>query len=225
MNIKSWSEFWENDTTYACKEHKKLVEDLTIRQQISLVNKNDTVLDFGCGESFKKPLSDAVKDLYLYGDAAQIIKRLKIAYEGEKNIHVIDELDESASYSVIFVCSVIQYLSFKEFIEKIKYFKRVLKPDGKVIISDIIPKNTTPLKELHTLITIAIKHNFFIKSIFNILRMARSDYGHLRKDFGLSKYDKEEMIQILQENGFRSELHENIGLNKDRFCIISSFKS
>jgi ribosome biogenesis protein Nip4 len=84
--MKSWSEFWENDTTYACEKHKEIVENCTTNQQIELVNKNDTVLDFGCGESSKNRLSNAVKELYLYGDANQIIQRLQKRYKNKKNI-------------------------------------------------------------------------------------------------------------------------------------------
>ena len=39
MNAKSWSQFWETDTTYACDKHKKIVEDQTLKQQLSFVTK------------------------------------------------------------------------------------------------------------------------------------------------------------------------------------------
>jgi ubiquinone/menaquinone biosynthesis C-methylase UbiE len=222
--MKSWSEFWENDTTYACEKHKEIVENCTTNQQIELVNKNDTVLDFGCGESSKNRLSNAVKELYLYGDANQIIQRLQKRYKNKKNIYVLDNIDKAGSYSIIFVCSVIQYLSKEDLIKKIKYFKSVLRPGGRLVISDIIPKKTSPLKEIFTLIKLSISKKFFIKAILNIFRMIRSDYGYLRKDLGLSKYDKDEILEILKTNGFEPHLHKNIGLNKERFCIISFTK-
>ena len=224
MNAKSWSQFWGTDTTYACAKHKKIVEDQTLIQQLSFVSQNDVVLDFGCGESPKETLAEAVSELFLYGDAQEISNRLFSKYKGKNNINVVYGLDTSTSFSIIFVCSVIQYLSKEEFTERLKYFRSVMKPGGRLIISDVIPKNISGFKELLTLLSIAAKNNFFMDAILNLFRMMKGEYGSLRKSHNLTKYDEDEIFALLQEAGFSPELHSNIGLNKDRYCVVSSVK-
>ena len=224
MNTRSWSEFWETDSTYACAKHKKVVEDETLRQQVNFVSSNDVVLDFGCGESPKETLAEAVSELFLFGDAQEISKRLFSKYKGKKNINVVYGLDTSTSFSIIFVCSVIQYLSKEEFTERLKYFRSVMKPGGRLIISDVIPKNISGLKELLTLLFVAAKNNFLKDAILNLFRMMKGEYGSLRKSHNLTKYDEDEIFALLQEAGFSPEIHSNIGLNKDRYCVVSSIK-
>ena len=224
MNTRSWSEFWETDSTYACAKHKKVVEDETLRQQVNFVSSKDVVLDFGCGESPKETLAEAVSELFLFGDAQEISNRLFSKYKGNKNINVVYGLDTSAFFSIIFVCSVIQYLSKEEFTERLKYFRSVMKPGGKLIISDVIPKNMSGFKELLTLLSVAAKNNFLMDAILNLFKMMKGEYGSLRKSHNLTKYDKDEIFALLQEAGFSPELHSNIGLNKDRYCVVSSVK-
>ena len=224
MNTRSWSEFWETDSTYACAKHKKVVEDETLRQQVNFVSSKDVVLDFGCGESPKETLAEAVSELFLFGDAQEISKRLFSKYKGKKNINVVYGLDTSTSFSIIFVCSVIQYLSKEEFTERLKYFRSVMKPGGRLIISDVIPKNMSGFKELLTLLSVAAKNNFLMDAILNLFRMMKGEYGSLRKSHDLTKYDKDEIFALLKEAGFSPKLHSNIGLNKDRYCVVSSMK-
>ena len=224
MNAKSWSQFWETNTTYACGKHEKIDQDQILKGQLSFVRQDDVVLDFGCGESPKDQLAEAVSELFLFGDAEEITKRLSYRYKDSQNINVIDDLQATSSFSTIFVCSVIQYLSKEEFFDKLKYFRSKMMPEGKLIISDIIPKNISGLKELLTLLSIAAKNNFLIDAILNLFRMMTGEYGSLRKSHNLTKYDEDEIFALLQEAGFSPELHPNIGLNKDRYCVVSSIK-
>ena len=58
--------------------------------------------------------------------------------------------------------------------------------------------------------------------ILNLFRMMKGDYTSLRKSHNLTKYDEDEIFALFQEAGFSPELHSNIGLNKDRYCVVSS---
>jgi hypothetical protein len=160
----------------------------------------------------------------LFGDAEEISKRLSYRYKDSQNISVIHDLEKTTSFSTIFVCSVIQYLSKEEFFDKLKYFRSKMVPGGKLIISDIIPKNVSSLKEVLTLLSIAAKNNFLMDAVLNLFRMMMGEYGSLRKSHNLTKYDEDEIFALLQEAGFSPELHPNIGLNKDRYCVVSSIK-
>lgn len=225
MHNKTWSKFWEKNTTYACDKHKKIVENQTLKQQLSFVNKNDVVLDFGCGESPKEQLAEAVSELFLFGDAEEISKRLSVKYKNSKNINVIYDLEIPKYFSTIFVCSVIQYLSKEELVHRLEYFRSRLLPEGKLVISDIIPKNISGFKELITLFRLAAKHHFLIDVILNLFRMMGGEYGKLRKTYNLTKYDKNEIFMLLQKAGFNPELQPNIGLNTDRYCVVSSIST
>ena len=224
MNAKSWSQFWETNSTYACDRHKKIDQDQILKGQLSFVNRDDVVLDFGCGESPKDQLAEAVSELFLFGDADEISKRLSYRYKDSQNINIVYDLEATTSFSTILIHSVIQYLSKEEFIDKLQYFRSKMVPEGKLIISDIIPKNISGLKEVITLLSIAAKNNFLIDAFLNIFRMTMGEYGSLIKSHNLTKYDKDEIFALLQEAGFSPELHPNIGLNKDRYCVISSIK-
>ena len=89
---------------------------------------DDVVLDFGCGESPKDQLAEAVSELFLFGDADEISKRLSYRYKDSQNINIVYDLEATTSFSTILIHSVIQYLSKEEFIDKLKYFRSKMVP-------------------------------------------------------------------------------------------------
>jgi hypothetical protein len=91
------------------------VDRETLKDQILLTNSDDTILDFGCGEASKFSLAKSCFELSLLEGHSSIINRLEVTYKDVPNVKVLRELDKSSSYSLIFICSVSQYIPKSEF--------------------------------------------------------------------------------------------------------------
>jgi hypothetical protein len=73
----NWTKFWLSETTYANEKHRFLVDAETTKNQINLTKPDDTVLDFGCGESPKKPLAERCFELSCFeGDPGIIVLQI-----------------------------------------------------------------------------------------------------------------------------------------------------
>ena len=102
----------------------------------------------------------------------------------------------------------------------IQLFHRVLKHDGKVIIADIIPLNSSVLSDSFNLLKLGYRNQFFLASIFGLFKTFFSDYRILRNSLGLTNYSSDDLIYFLTQNGFKGKLEvKNFGHNKNRLCF------
>ena len=83
--------------------------------------------------------------LYLYDAASVVRERLKSRFVTEPRIIVLDNLACLTDHSLdlIIVNSVLQYVSVSEFTELLARWRKILKPEGRLVLADVIhPRNT-----------------------------------------------------------------------------------
>ena len=186
-----------------------------------------TVLDYGCGEATSADLvAAAAAHLTLVEAAPNVRAALKGRYEGNPKISVLTP-DEAAakpagSFDLIVMHSVAQYLSAAEFERLLKVFHALVKPDGLVIVGDIVPAHLAAPYAALALLRFAIVNGFFWAAVGGLMRIFVSDYLRLKNTVGLSHYDEAAMLAKLKAAGFAAKrAPRNIGHNQRRMTFLA----
>jgi len=184
------------------------------------------VLDYGCGEATSAPLvADAAGALLLVEAAPNVRASLAARHDNHPKIAVASAEDArelpDQSFDLVVLHSVAQYLSEVELTRLLSLFRRVVKPDGLVIIGDVVPPHWAAPAAAFALLRFAAANGFFWAAAFGLVRIFVSDYLRLKKTVGLSHYTEAAMLQKLRAAGFRAERERNnIGHNPWRMTFL-----
>jgi SAM-dependent methyltransferase len=183
------------------------------------------VLDYGCGEATSADLVAAASGhLTLVEAAPNVRAALAARYAGNPKITVIAagaiEAQPAASFDLIVMHSVAQYLSGTELDGLLATFRRLLKPDGLFIIGDIVPPHFAAPAAALALLRFGAANGFFWAAVGGLMRIFVSDYFRLKKTVGLSHYTEAAMLDKLKKAGFAAErAAHNIGHNQRRMTF------
>jgi SAM-dependent methyltransferase len=150
---------------------------------------------------------------------------LDARYETHPRIAVIpaDRTDALpvASFDLIVMHSVAQYLSNAELTRLLVLFRTLIKPDGLVVIGDIVPPALAAPAAALALLRFAAANGFFWAAVGGLIRIFVSDYLRLKKTVGLSHYTEAAMLTKLKDASLvgRRAPH-NIGHNQWRMTFV-----
>ena len=86
-----------------------------------------------------------------------------------------------------------------------------------LVVSDIIPPNTSAVNDAFALLRFGAHNGFFFAAAAGLIRTFLSSYWRLRSRLGLTRYSAAAMIEKLAAAGFDAELAPaNIGHNSAR---------
>ena len=223
----NWRDFWNQDTPiYVSQRHKVLHYARIARDIAALIPAADAlVLDYGCGEALSADrIAARCRTLYLCDAAPVVRERLRARYADEPRIAVLapEDMEQvpDGSLHVVVVNSVIQYIGLDELRALLALARLKLRPDGSLVIADVIPPDVGAMKDVSALLSFGWKGGFLAAAVAGLARTAVSEYRRLRDEIGLAQYDETEMTDILREAGFSSErLPQNIGHNQARMTF------
>ena len=185
------------------------------------------VLDYGCGEATSADVvTSSAAHLTLVEAAPNVRAALKGRYEGNPKISVLTP-DEAAakpagSFDLIVMHSVAQYLSAAELDRVLKIFRTLVKPDGLVIVGDIVPARLAAPFAALALLRFGLANGFFWAAVGGLMRIFVSDYLRLRKTVGLSHYEEADMLAKLKAAGYAAQrAPRNIGHNQRRMTFLA----
>lgn len=225
----NWREYWNQDTPiYVNERHKLLHYRLVANDIIGLIPSPDAVvLDYGCGEAlFADRVAAKCARLYL-SDAAPLVRgRLEGKFGDTNRITILAPDDvsnlEDGSLDLIVVNSLLQYLSLDELRALLKLWRAKLKGDGRLVIADVIPPDVSPVTDAKALLSFAWQGGFLASALRGLARTAFSEYRKIREELGLSQYSDDEIVDILDDAGFKAERAErNLGHNPARMTFIA----
>jgi SAM-dependent methyltransferase len=186
------------------------------------------VLDYGCGEATSSDLvAAAAAHLTLVEAAPNVRAALTARYADNPKVSVLTP-DEAAakspaSFDLIVMHSVAQYLTAAELDRLLGVFRRLVKPDGLVIIGDIVPPKLAAPAAALSLLRFGAANGFFWAAVGGLIRIFLSDYFRLKKSHGLSHYTEAEMLTHLKAAGYLAKRAErNIGHNPWRMTFLAS---
>jgi SAM-dependent methyltransferase len=230
--MADWISFWDSEadrTIYVNRRHRdvhfrRVAGD--IRALLQGGGHAGTVMDFGCGEAlYAEHVAEASERLILCEAAPHVRERLTARFGHDARIEVRAPEELAAlpaqSLDTIVMHSVAQYMTRGELDALLTSFRRLLKPDGRLILGDIVPPGVSALTDAGALLGFAAAHGFFAAALVGLVRAVFSNYWRLRQRHGLTRYNDEEMRQKLAAAGFSAQRASgNIGHNPARMTFI-----
>ena len=225
-----WIDFYDfkHSVIYVNARHRD-VHYRTIAEDIRKYIPSPTahVLDYGCGEATSADLVAAACGQLVLAEAAPNVRAaLTMRYVGHPKIAVITSEQASAlpkaSFDLIVMHSVAQYLSQSELGRLLGIFRVLLKPSGLFVLGDIVPPHFAAPAAALALLRFGARNGFFWAAASGLVRIFWSDYLRLRKTVGLSHYTEAAILETLKRAGFTAErTAQNIGHNQRRMTFLA----
>jgi SAM-dependent methyltransferase len=185
------------------------------------------VLDYGCGEALSADLVAAACGGLTLVDAAPAVQAaLRARYATNRKITVLTPAHTAAlpdgSFDLIVMHSVAQYLSAAELACLLALFRKLIKPDGLLVLGDVVPPHLAAPVAAWTLLRFGAANGFFFAALAGLVRLFLSDYRRLKKTVGFCRYGEAAMRKKLAEAGFAARrAPRNMGHNRRRMSFLA----
>ncbi|MFD2185119.1 class I SAM-dependent methyltransferase [Rhodoplanes azumiensis] len=210
--IRDWIGFWDSPhSIYVNARHIDVhYRDIATAIAGFVPGPKARVLDFGCGEALHSDTVAKVAGTVVLSDAAPSVRRnLSERFAHVPNIVVASPEELKAmppgSFDLIVANSVVQYLTRDSLDGLLADWRRLLAPDGVLIVADVIPPDVGAVSDLFALLRYAAANGFLIAALVGVVRTALSSYSKLRQQLGIAKYTEAEFRDILATAGFTAE--------------------
>jgi SAM-dependent methyltransferase len=222
----SWREYWETHSLYVNDRHKDVhYRDVAERIAGFVPGSNARVLDHGSGEAIHADLvAQRARELLLCDSAASARTAMAARFAANPKIKVIapEEVAHlpAGSLDLIFANSLVQYLTEHELDAVLGVWRRLLAPDGILVVADVIPPEVGPLSDAIALIRYAAANGFLRAALAGLARTALSPYRRLRRELGIARYSEAAFLRKLDAAGFAAErLADNVEHNPARMTF------
>ncbi len=225
--MTTWRDFWDSaHSIYVSDRHKDVHYRDVAEQLAAFVPRPDArVLDYGSGEAIHAGLvANRAREVLLCDAAASVRATIAARFAGNPKIKVLapEEVQHlpDRSLDLIFVNSLVQYLTETEFDRMLALWRRLLAPGGVLIVADVIPPSVGPLSDGLALIRYAAANGFLGAALLGLTRTALSRYTRLRGELGIARYDEAAFLGKLRIAGFAAErLARNVEHNPVRMTF------
>jgi len=227
--MEDWIDYYDSThTIYASKLHRDVHFELIARDITGYIpSKDATVLDYACGEALSAgKVTEACARLILAEPAPTLRSRVAARWAANPNIavHSLEQLRDlpAASVELAVMNSVAQYMTGAQLADAFAVVKRLLKPDGRLVLGDILPPDLGMMTDVMALLRLGAKHGFLWDALVSLVKTALSDYRQLRTTLGLQHYSETDMLAKLKAAGYRSSRAQiNIGHNQARMTFVA----
>lgn len=229
MVVKNWTEFWGGShSIYVNETHLRAHYARIAADMCAVIGAASRwrILDYGCGDALSAPVlvESTGAEILLYDAVPAVHQRLAARFAAAPGIVVLDDEAwsglEAASLDAIVMISVAQYMPRGDLVRLLHRFRDLLRPEGMLILGDVIPPDAGMLADVRALLVPAARHGFLVPALIGLARTFLSDYRRLRRTLGLACYTSEDMVQMLNEAGFSARrLPRNIGFNQARMSF------
>jgi SAM-dependent methyltransferase len=224
-----WRDFWNGEhSIYVSQRHRMLHDRLIARDVVALIPSPDAVvLDYACGEATEAASVARACGRLILSDAAPTVRaRLMARFGGMAGIEILppDEVAAlpPASLDLVIINSLLQYLGVAEAEALLRMIAPLLKKTGALVLGDVLPRDLGAAQDAMALLRFGWEGGFLLPAIIGLGRTFFSDYRRLRAKLGLTRYDAEEMLALLDRAGFVAERRRpNLGHNDARMSFIA----
>ena len=227
--MDEWIDYYDSThTIYASKLHRDVHFQVVARDIIAYIEQPDAVvLDYSCGEALAAAdVADACGTLILAEPAPGVRGRLIARFAPNMKIRVrtLKDLKKMPENSVDLAVmnSVAQYMTPEQLDEALADIRRLLKPEGRLLLGDILRPSVGMSRDVVALLWFARKYGFLRDAAVGLVSTALSDYRELRTRLGLQRYTEAGMIAKLSKAGFAAvRARRNIGHNQWRMTFLA----
>jgi SAM-dependent methyltransferase len=225
--MSDWRTFWDsNHSIYVNARHKDVHYREVAEGIASYVPGPDArVLDYGCGEALHADLiANVAGEVYLSDSAPTVRAQMTERFAVNPRIKVLapEEVEHlpSQTFDLIVSNSVVQYLTAAELDRLLALWRRLLKPDGALIVADVIPPDVGAISDVTALLRYARRNGFLLAAMLGLARTAISPYRKLRSQLGIAQYTEADFRQKLVAAGLSAErLTHNLEHNPARMSF------
>ena len=219
-----WVNFFASaHSLYVNEQHFRAHHEMVSQGIIAhLPTNKGIVIDYGCGDTVNATCVAAHCQTLILVEASQGLReRLQARYGGNQSIRIMSPEQcwslPIASVDVVIIHSVLQYLRWEETGQLIGQLRSLIKPQGSILLGDIIPPDRTIFQDIASLLLFAWNKNFFIAGLCGLVTTFFSKYRSLRKQYGLTRYSAKDIHHMARKNGlFTRALKRNIGHDQTR---------
>lgn len=225
--VRDWIAFWDRPHSIYVNARHADVHYRDVAEGIAafVPHRDARVLDFGCGEALHADRVAAQTGSLVMSDGAPSVRaNLAARFAHVPNLAVVapDDLRArpAASFDLIVANSVVQYFSRDDLDSWLDEWRRLLAPEGVLVVADVIPPGVGAVSDLVALLKYAHANGFLLAALVGVVRTALSSYRQLRAELGIAKYTEAEFRRILEQHGFVAErLATNIEHNPARISF------
>ena len=225
----SWIAFWDSKHSIYVNARHREVHYRRIAEDIAgyVPGPDAVVLDYGCGEALHADRVAAAAGRLILGEAAPGVRALLAArFAGEGKIEVRSPTEiaalPDAAIDLVIMNSVTQYLTGGELDALLAKFRRLIKPQGLLVIGDVVPPDVPAMTDALALLRFGAANGFLGAAILGLVRTALSDYWRMRSTLGLARHGEGDMLARLAAAGFAaSRSARNIGHNPARMTFVA----
>lgn len=187
----------------------------------------DCVLDFGCGFGYTvELLASEVGDVAFWDVAANV---LQLAIERTAHLGNVEVVDLGPGrklplrrYDVVVVTSVIQYMRLAELECWLTRWRSMLRPGGRIVVSDVPSPEQSAIAELGEMLTFARRHGILRHALYDGVREA-GRYACTRRTADLLRLTPDDLAALAADAGLAAKrLSANLTHRADRFSMILS---
>jgi SAM-dependent methyltransferase len=227
--LPSWIDYWNSDHPIYVNDRHKALHAAGIARDFArhIRSKDAVVLDYASGEALYAEDVARLCARIVCSDAAPAVrKKLAERVKGIAGILVQSAEDTEAlpggTFDLIVVNSLLQYLSIDQLSSLLTLWRRLLKPDGRLVIADVIPPNVSPVTDATALLSFAMKGGFVGAALAGLVKTALSDYRKLRGELGFTMHAEYDFLAMLSRHGFAAERSRpNFGHNQARMTFVA----
>lgn len=227
--MADWISFWDSDhPIYVNKRHRDVHNGIVAAAIRGYVpNKDAIVLDYGCGEALHADrVAQATGRLILCDAGPNLLAKLDERFAGNEKIEVRSPEEVAhlpdGSIDLVVLNSVAQYLTPDETDALFVQFRRLLKPEGLLVVGDIVQPDVAMPQEVMALLGFAARNGFLIAALMGLVRTAFSGYVKLRSTLSLTRYRDSEMLAKLTRARFKAmRAEKNLGHDALRMTFLA----
>jgi SAM-dependent methyltransferase len=227
--MSGWVEFLDSAHPIYVNDRHRDVHYRGIARDIRdhVPSRTATVLDYGCGDALHADeVAAAAGRLILCEAGPQLRAAVGARFSGRANITTIapDQVADlpERSLDLIVMHSVAQYLTHDQLDALLALFRRRLKPDGLLVVGDVIPPQVSAFADAIALLRFGAREGFFAAALFGLVRTVFSSYRRLRSRLGLTRYDAQAITARLAAAGFSAQrAPRNIGHSSARMTFLA----
>jgi ubiquinone/menaquinone biosynthesis C-methylase UbiE len=228
--VTGWLEFWNGaHRIYVSDRHRDVHYRRIAQDIVALVpHGRAVVLDYGPGEALHAERIAAACGTLILCEAADATRvRLRERFGNRSGILVLApaELSDERDHGIdlIIVNSVIQYLSPTELQRLLAEMRRLLAPQGRLVVADVIPPDSGMISDATALLSFASREGFLTSAVTGLAATFVSPYRKIRNTLGLARYGEAEMLAMLERAGFVAGRHRpNLGHNQSRMAFVAT---
>jgi 2-polyprenyl-3-methyl-5-hydroxy-6-metoxy-1,4-benzoquinol methylase len=237
MSSTSWDKFWEDQRQSFWDAMQIATGYFAVQFQKGFqIKRTDTVFDYGCGPGF---VADALAKDNISITGADInefyIEQCRKNHPAASFIHITTKVADNEQilskelngrrFDYIIVLSVAQYLkSTAELEAVVKMLRIYLKPEGKLVLADLIDGNTSSVKDALSLLFHYIK----IGRVFTFIRfmwyLLFSNYRKVSGKMPLLLVPEQAIRDIAVNNNLTYEKINGLTIQKTRCNYVLSPK-